>query len=188
MPSSRWQRRLATLAGRMDDRPRTRPYARIERERRFALDALPEAVDPGDYERLRDTYVAGADLRLRRIEAPDGTFVQLKLGQKKADPDAPDDPRRREMTTFYLREDEGRVLGTLPGARSVKRRYRLREQGRTFCIDVYEQPTAAAGTMVAEVECDTDDELDAIAMPAWATREVTTDERFSGARLARSRA
>jgi len=170
----------------MDDRPRTRPYARIERERRFALDALPANVDPHAFERLRDTYIDGTDLRLRRIESPDGAFVQLKLGQKKVDPGAPEDARRREMTTFYLREQEQQVLAKLPGARSVKRRYRLREQGRTFCIDVYEQPSSAAGTMVAEVECDTDAELDAIAVPAWATREVTTDERYSAARLARS--
>lgn len=169
----------------MDDRPRTRPYARIERERRFALAALPDAVDPDRFERLRDVYIDGTDLRLRRVEAPDGSLVQLKLGQKKADPAAPTDPRRREMTTLYLRPTEEPALAAMSGRASVKRRYQLRDQGRTFCIDVYEHPPSAAGTIVAEVECDTDVELAAIELPPWATHEVTEDANYSGAVLAR---
>lgn len=167
-----------------DDRPRKRAYARIERERRFLLSELPSSVDLAAFERLRDLYIDGTHLRLRRIEAPAGDLILAKLGQKIADPDAPDNPRHRQMTTLYLEPAEADVVAVLPGRRSVKRRYRLFEQGRTFVVDVYEQPQGAAGIMLAEVECDSDVELDAIETPAWAIREVTDEARWSGARLA----
>ena len=70
------------------------------------------------------------------------------------------------------------------GRRSVKRRYKITEQSRTFCIDVWEEPEGAAGTILAEVECDTDGELDAIAVPDWALEEVTEVSRWSGFELA----
>ncbi len=167
-----------------DDRPATRGYARIERERRFALDALPATLDLAVFERLHDLYVEGTELRLRRVEAPDGTRLQVKLGQKTLDPDAPGDPRHRRMTTLYLREGDERALASLQGLRSVKRRYKLAEQGWTFCIDVYESPGGAAGTMLCEVECDSDAQLERITCPSWATREVTEDARYSGHTLA----
>ena len=37
---------------------------------------------------------------------------------------------------------------------------------------------------MAEVECPTDEELDAIVRPAWAEREVTGDPSYSGWELA----
>lgn len=169
----------------MDDRPRRRGYARIERERRFVLDALPPHVDAGDFERLRDLYIAGTELRLRRIESPDGELILVKLGQKTIDPDAPADPRRRRMTTFYLRPADEAALCELPGRRSVKRRYELVERGRTFCIDVYEAPASAAGRIVCEVECESDRELDEVGMPDWARAEITSDASYSGFELAR---
>jgi CYTH domain-containing protein len=88
------------------------------------------------------------------------------------------------MTTLYLDPAEEPLLQSLPGSRSVKRRYELRDQGHTFCIDLYEEPAAARGTLVAEVECDTDAELERITIPAWARREVTEDGAYSGFRLA----
>jgi hypothetical protein len=166
-----------------NDRPLTRKYARIERERRFALSSLPDAVDPHDYERLRDCLVQGTHLRLRQVERPDGEVLIVKLGQKIVDPVAPTDPRRRQMTTIYLDPDEAAAL-TLDGLRTTKRRYKLREQGWTFCIDVYEAPEGAAGQIVAEVECPSDAELDAIVRPVWAEREVTQDPDFSSFVLA----
>jgi hypothetical protein len=166
-----------------NDRPMTRGYARIERERRFTLSSLPAAVDPRDYERLRDCLVHGTHLRLRQVERPDGEVLIVKLGQKIVDPSAPTDPRRRQMTTLYLDPDEAAAL-TLDGLRTTKRRYKLREQGWTFCVDVWEAPEGAAGQIVAEVECPSDAELDAIVCPDWAEREVTQDPEYSAFNLA----
>lgn len=168
------------------DRPLKRGYSRIERERRFALDALPVDVDVLGYERLRDCFVTGTHLRLREVSLPSGEVVVVKLGQKIVDPTAPDDPRRRQMTTIYLDEREAGAL-PLTGLRACKRRYKYRDQGRTFCIDVWEEPPGAAGVIVAEVECDTDEELDAITCPSWAREEVTEDPEFGAVTLARRR-
>ncbi len=167
-----------------DDRPRRRGYARLELERRFLLARLPSGLDPDDYERLRDLYVGDTQLRLRRIERPTGELILVKLGQKQPDPEAPGDPRRRSMTTLYLEPGEERALAALQGARGVKRRYSVREQGRTFVVDVHEEPAAVRGLILAEVECDTLEELGSVEVPAWALREVTDDPGYSSALLA----
>lgn len=168
----------------MNDRPLKRAYSRIERERRFLLERLPEGVDVEDYERLDDLFIAGTHLRLRVVRRPNGEWRVTKLGQKIHDPDAPADPRMRQMTTIYLPESEGAVLSSLPGLRATKRRYKLREQGLTFCIDVWEKPLAASGILLAEVEAHSTAELERITVPAWATREVTEDGTYSAVSLA----
>jgi len=136
----------------MDDRPTKRPYARIERERRFLLARLPPALDPDDYERLDDLFVEGTHLRLRHVRRPTGEWIITKLGQKVVDPESPRDPRCRQMTTIYLPEREASALALLSGLRTTKRRYKLPEQGWTFCVDVWESPAPARGTILAEVE------------------------------------
>lgn len=169
----------------MDDRPLRRKYARIERERRFVLDRLPPSVDPGEFERLDDLFVHGTHLRLRRVTSASGQWLATKLGQKIVVADVPGDARLREMTTIYLPDDEGaRLASSLDGLRATKRRYKVPEQGFTFCIDVWEAPAAAAGIVVAEVEAESLEALEAIAAPSWATREVTDDVAFSAITLA----
>ena len=167
----------------VDDRPLKRKYARIERERRFLLSQLPEAIDESSYERLRDCFIKGTHLRFRTVERPSGEVMVVKLGQKIVDAEAPQDPRRREMTTIYLDQVEAATLN-FEGLHAVKRRYKLVEQGWTFCIDVWEEPARAAGTVIAEVECPSDAELEAIVCPSWADREVTEDPAYSAINLA----
>ena len=169
----------------MTDRPMKRKYARIERERRFSLKELPKQVDSEDFERLRDRYLDDTQVRLRLIESPDGSFLIAKLGQKIFNPEQPDNPRHRMMTTLYLTKDEWEVFAALSASCSTKRRYKLVEQGWTFVIDVYEQPESVEGLIVAEVECDTDEQLEAIVCPTWAIRETTDEEGWSGAIFAR---
>jgi CYTH domain-containing protein len=166
------------------DRPTHRPYARIELERRFLLDALPRTIDLNDYERLHDLYVRGTHLRLRHVHAADGAWITSKLGQKIPNPAAPDDPRQRQMTTIYLPRSEVQAFAALDGLRTTKRRYKIAEQDWTWCIDVWERPARAAGTIVAEVEAPSLPELEALACPAWAIREITEDSRFSAIALA----
>lgn len=168
----------------MSDRPLKRKYARIERERRFLLECLPEQVEEQDYERLHDRYIQGAPLRLRRVEKPTGEPILTKLGQKLLNPDEPNNPRHRMMTTLYLTPKEGTLFEVLPAHSSTKRRYKLKEQGWTFVIDCYEAPASVKGLLIAEVECDTDEALEAIQCPEWAVREVTDEPQWSGARLA----
>ena len=169
----------------MSDRPTHRQYARVELERRFLLEQLPGDVDPRDYERLDDLFVRDTHLRLRVVRRPGGEWVATKLGQKVVNPEAPLDPRQRQLSTLYLPEAEGGALASLQGLRATKRRYKKPEQGWTFCIDVWELPARAAGTIVAEVETPSLAELERITLPAWALREVTDDARCSAIALAR---
>ncbi len=167
------------------DRPLTRKYARLELERRFRLSRFPEQLDPSDFHRLHDLFISGTYVRLRRVERPDGGFVIAKLGQKIPDFHLPDDPRVREMTTIYLKENQSQVFDGLPGTRSVKRRYYVIDNRYTFAIDVYESPKTASGLMIAEVEADTLSELNQIGLPIWADCEVTSDPGWSAFCLAR---
>lgn len=169
----------------MIDRPTKRSYARIERERRFLVEGLPPMLDPDDYERLDDLFLEGTHLRLRIIRRPSGEWIVTKLGQKVVDPEAPHDPRRRQMTTMYLPESEGSVLASLPGLRTTKRRHKMFEQGWTFCIDVWESPLRVRGIILAEVEAPSTEELELVTTPKWALREVTDDPRYSAVALAR---
>lgn len=162
----------------------THKYARIERERRFLVERLPRALDPLAFEWLQDLYIADTFLRLRRVSAPDGSPIRCKLGQKQPDPDAPDDPCRRLMTTLYLQESEARLLEGLPGRRSLKQRWRLAEQGTVFVIDRWQEPEPTRGLILAEVEAESDEALSLIQLPDWALREVTADPGFGGAQLA----
>ena len=100
--------------------------------------------------------------------------------------------RISELTIGYVasafeEEHEGAALSTLDGLRATKRRYRRLEQGRTFCIDVWERPAAAHGTIVAEVEADSMEELERILLPSWAEREVTDDASYSAIAIAARR-
>lgn len=168
----------------MHDRPLHRPYARLELERRFLLEVLPPEAEARGFVRLHDRFVTGTHLRLRHVRASDGRWLATKLGQKIPNPEAPEDPRQRQMTTLYLPEAEGAALAPLSGVTSVKRRYELPEQGFTWCIDVWEAPAAAAGVILAEVEAPTLEELECLLEPAWAAREVTDDPGYSAFALA----
>ncbi|MCB9868922.1 MAG: hypothetical protein H6837_03640 [Planctomycetes bacterium] len=163
----------------MTTRPLQRDYARRELERRFVLPQLPSAVDAAVFVRLRDLFVEGSELRLRVVESPVGEVLIVKLGQKRPDPEAPGDPRCRRLTTIYMTEREAALLLALPGRGACKRRYRLEDAGQMWAIDVWEEPAARRGLVMAEVECEGLAELAALAVPAWAGREVTADPAFS---------
>lgn len=168
----------------MNDRPLLRDYWRWELERRFVLPRLPESVDPHAFMRLRDLFVEGANLRLRWVQTPSGEVRVVKLGQKRADPDAPDDPRRRRLTTIYMEAAEAAVMARMPGRRSCKRRYTVVEAGLTWAVDVWEEPEARRGLVMAEIECTSVEELAAVSPPAWCGREVTEEAGSSAFALA----
>jgi hypothetical protein len=48
-------------------------YARIERERRFLVRAMPPDLDLDlGFREIRDRYIDGTNLRLRQVRGPDG--------------------------------------------------------------------------------------------------------------------
>jgi CYTH domain-containing protein len=156
-------------------------YARIELERRFLLGGLPPGVDPASgYRQLEDLYFPGTSLRLRRVTAPSGEVVELKLNQKLEH-----EPRissHRIITSFYLGPADYRHLAQLRGARLAKRRYVWPWQGVRFGVDVFEG--GLAGLVLASAEVESEAILASLPALPIAHVEVTAEPLFAGGTLA----
>lgn len=158
-------------------------YARIERERRFLVRAMPADLDlDRGYRQIRDRYLDGTHLRLRHVEASDGATRQLKFTQKLPT----DSPLETQITNIYVDAHEFELLERLPARILEKRRYTHSCQGKAFVIDRFLGPLE--GLILSEVEQSSLGELEAIAVPAFAHCDVTGNPAFTGGNLARSEA
>ncbi len=124
-------------------------YACFEIERRFLVDALPNGCNQTcDFVRIRDLYVTGTRLRLRRMENSAGILLKAKLGRKES---VEGRPEEAIMTNLYLEGDEWDLMkASLGGVWVVKRRYKEVWMGRRWSVDVFEG--AHNGLVMAEVE------------------------------------
>ena len=152
-------------------------YARIERERRFLLHGFPGNADVVRIRRIMDRYIDGTTLRLRE-QSDEGRATVFKLTQKIALPGS--GAQQGFITTMYLTEDEFRVLAQLPAKPLRKTRYSV----PPFGIDVFED--LLEGLVLAEAEFDSALEADALTLPDFMVREISTDDRFTGGQLARA--
>ncbi len=158
-------------------------YARIERERRFLLAALPAGIDPATgYQQLDDLYLEGTRLRLRSVTSPTGTLIEQKLNQKLLAPSG--DAAHRIITSVYLDPAEYAALAALPGRRLQKRRYTYAHEGHAVGIDVFRGPLA--GLVLAEIELDLEAELRALPLPGFAHSEITELALFTGSERVRA--
>jgi CYTH domain-containing protein len=150
-------------------------YARIERERRFLLAALPSTGQPTIARRITDHYLSGTSLRLRHIRGHGGD--QYKLTQKI--PATHPGPVQGLITNIYLSQAEhDRLVTALPGEPLSKTRYSIPPLG----IDVFDPPLH--GLVIGEAEFSTDAEMLAFQPPGYTQAEITSDPRFTGGRLA----
>lgn len=157
-------------------------YARIERERRFLVEQMPfAAASAPAFVDIIDTYLPGEQLRLREMRNAAGDAIAYKLTQKYHLPTLPS--YAVMITNIYLTAADYALFSGLPGVTLRKRRYLWVEQDSHIAIDVF--AGALAGLMLAEIEAATDAAIEAVPMPAFAAREVTTDATFRGGRLAR---
>ena len=148
-------------------------YAVVERERRYLLASLPAGVD--STARIVDRYLTGTRLRLREVQDDDGVIVR-KLGQKVR---LSEGPAAVACTNFYLNDEEWAALQALPARVLRKTRHMVRRDGLVVAIDEH-----ADGTLIAEID---DGEDPARPVPTWLDiiADVTDDERWTGAQLAR---
>jgi adenylate cyclase len=175
----------------MSRAPGSAKYARPERERRWLVTSPP--ADAGDPLRIEDRYLDGTRLRLRRV-AGAGSVV-FKLGQKVRA--AEHDPSLVWVTTFYLSEEEYRRLAVLPAAVLVKTRRQVAHGSLVLAVDEFAGPlrglvlpgTGLAGTELPGSELPGTEAArtggEPLDLPCWLGPEVTLDERYTGAALAR---
>jgi CYTH domain-containing protein len=151
-------------------------YARVERERRFRVTG---PVPASSFERLiEDRYLDGTSLRLRRV-SHDGSAVH-KLTQKVRPVES--DPSEVRITNTYLSEGEYALLSALPGAVLTKVRTVVPTPTHELVVDTF--CGRLQGLRLAEVEVRERAEI--TDLPQWLGAEVTHDDRFSGAQLARA--
>jgi CYTH domain-containing protein len=151
-------------------------YARVEIERRFLLDGVPEAAEVLAVNEIGDRYLDGTRLRLRRMAGVDGP-TQLKLTQKLPDPDG---ARQGALTTIYLSEAEHAAFARLPAATLSKSRLTIAPYG----VDVFHGELE--GLYLAEAEFATVEDAAALVPAAFCRAEVTADRRFTGGELVRA--
>jgi CYTH domain-containing protein len=146
----------------------------VERERRFLLAALPDGLS--EPRSIVDRYLPGTALRLRKVTAQGE--VSYKLGQKVRP--VGNDPSTVKVTNIYLEPAEYELLAALPAEGVAKTRYDLSCPAGTFAVDQFHGHLE--GLVLAEVELTGDSGH--LQLPAFAIREVTADDRYSGGRLA----
>ena len=155
-------------------------YAELEIERRFLVDSalLPDLSEP-DSTLIVDLYLHCGRLRLRKMTSPDDA-VLYKLCKKYGKSGSFQEP----ITNLYLSEQEHVALAQLPGDSLVKRRYKHPFEGRIFSIDIHLSPHA--GLALCEIEAASVEELLSVQFPPYALSDVSYDERYSGAQLAKN--
>jgi CYTH domain-containing protein len=155
-------------------------YARVERERRYLLEDLPEGLTRASpHLQITDNYITGTRLRLRKVRDPQTNKWTVKFTQKFA-PRA-DDLSRTLLTHTYLNPAEYEALSIFEANEIRKNRYRYEFAGRKFSVDMFIGDLL--GLVLAEVGFDTDEELDTFMSPPFAVAEVTNNESFTGGRL-----
>lgn len=155
-------------------------YARVERERRYLLQDLPEGMTRADpHVQITDNYITGTRLRLRKVRDPRTNKWIVKFTQKFAP--NPADLSRTIITNTYLNALEAETLAMFDANEIRKNRYKFKYEGREFSIDMFIGDLL--GLVLAEVGFESDDELDNFAMPSFAIADVTNHELFTGGRL-----
>jgi CYTH domain-containing protein len=155
-------------------------YARVERERRFLLNDLPEGLAPTDpHVQITDNYITGTRLRIRKVRDPKTNKWTVKFTQKFA-PD-PKDLSRTIITNTYLTALEADTLSVFEANEIRKNRYRFDFEGRHFSVDVFLGDLF--GLVLAETGFETDEEMSQFQEPAFVLADVTNNEIFTGGRL-----
>ena len=155
-------------------------YARLERERRYLLQDLPEGLTRADHHlQITDNYITGTRLRLRKVRDPRTNKWVVKFTQKVA-PNA-EDLSRTIITNTYLNATEAETLSVFEANEIRKNRYPFEFEGRKFSVDMFLGDLF--GLVLAEVSFETDEDMEGFRKPAFAIADVTNNEIFSGGKL-----
>lgn len=160
--------------------PAESKYARVERERRYLLQDLPEGLTRASpHVQITDNYITGTRLRIRKVRDPQTNKWTVKFTQKFAP--NPSDFSRTIITNIYLNALEAESLAMFDANEIRKNRYWFEFEGRKFSVDMFLGDLF--GLVLAEVNFETDAELDDYPRPPFALADVTNNELFTGGRL-----
>ena len=158
-------------------------YSRVERERRYLLQDLPEGLTRASpHVQITDNYLTGTRLRMRKIRDPQTNKWVVKLTQKFA-PDSKDFSRTT-ITNIYLNALEAETLAMFQENEIRKYRYPFEFAGRKFAVDMFLGDLF--GLVLAEVSFDNDEDLANFPKPSFAVADVTNNEVFTGGKLSES--
>lgn len=163
---------LADAAGIADD---VAPAPSVERERKFLIDAVPDDLDLSDCVALRQGYLIAdehASVRVRD-SAHEGCTLTVKAGSGA---------ERMELEWTIDHAQFETAWAHTDGRRVAKTRHRIAFGPHVIELDVFAGDLV--GLVVAEVEFDSLDALDAFVPPSWFRRELTDDGRYTNAALA----
>jgi CYTH domain-containing protein len=160
--------------------PAESKYARIERERRYLLQDLPEGLTRArPHLQITDNYITGTRLRIRKVRDPQTNKWTVKFTQKFAPNEQ--DYSRTIITNTYLNALEAETLGMFDQNEIRKNRYPFEFEGRNFSVDMFLGDLF--GLVLAEVSFGTDEELENYPKPPFAIADVTNNELFTGGKL-----
>ncbi len=155
-------------------------YARLELERRYLLQDLPEGLSrAAPHLQITDNYITGTRLRLRKVRDPQTNKWTVKFTQKFA-PDA-SNPSRTLITNTYLDAQEAEALSIFEANEIRKNRYPYTWEGQKFSIDMFLGDLF--GLVLAEISFQTDFDFEDFKQPPFALADVTFNELFSGGKL-----
>lgn len=149
-------------------------YARLEREQRWLLAAVPDQAQPRS--EILDRYLHGTRLRLRRVTLPDQVIYKLCQKVRLVD----DDPERVKLTNIYLSAEEYDTFATSSGVEIAKQRFVMPWGPADLAVDRFQG--RLDGLVLAEAELGPEDGLHEL--PSFALADVTHDDRYSGGALA----
>jgi CYTH domain-containing protein len=160
--------------------PAESKYARVERERRYLLQDLPDGLTRASpHVQITDNYITGTRLRIRKVRDPQTNKWTVKFTQKFA-PD-PSDFSHTIITNIYLNALEAESLGMFDANEIRKNRYWFEFEARKFSVDMFLGDLF--GLVLAEVNFETDEELDNYPRPPFAIADITNHELFTGGKL-----
>jgi adenylate cyclase len=148
-----------------------------EIERKFLIEQPPDWLEERPASELHQGYVVitrDAEVRVRKADCKG--LLTVKRGRGEV--------RREEEIELEAEQFEA-LWSLTDSARVSKRRYLvpLEDAELTAEVDVFQGELE--GLVVAEVEFGSEDESAAFKPPAWFGRELTGDERYANASLAR---
>jgi CYTH domain-containing protein len=148
-------------------------YEKIERERRWLLEAVPEALELNGPAHISDLYLPETMIRVRRMVRSHRT--EFKLTKKRPMAESGE----FALTTIYLSEHEYELFDAMPGRRICKERYYFDHAGENCAVDMFPD-----GRKIVEVEFASGEALVSFNPPAFFGREVTNQPGFTGFELA----